>query len=415
MSCCMNCKNTGSCQDAYQFSVIQEAGKDLIVWGPVSVESVSQDDKLIRIAAIEAALPHFWKRGALTMLHKDALIVGRVEELIKDVEASDVAPKARSLVEELQEKHGGLPTGVLTVTEGMVQAFPHLASVKGTRQFFAAARVYNDGEQASQAAIQEIKNGELDSFSLAGMPIEAQEVEHCQDGACRTVLDVSKMTLSAITLGSRHGGSGPFSARTRNNGAALITVTQAANGDTEVTLEEGQGQPDNVFLRTTHDAHGETMSSDPAQQQTDDSKTEEAVEQQDEDEGVDVEALASAVQDLARRVEGLEQRLGDSEEEADDEEKDDEEEMEEAKKTSPMDTEAVAQAVKKAVEQATKPLQKRINALEGHKVFEQADTPTPASDADPKKEAALALEQAEAKGDPYAVKEALHRMRGDAA
>lgn len=206
--------------------VSEQADDEIVLWGPVSVEAVSSDDKLITMDAIEAALPQLLKRSSISVLHKDQ-IVGDVLQTASIDPGDAPSTTARRLVEHLNAEHDGLPTGVFPVTEAIAGAFPHLEDRVGEDAFFAAARIYGDNETARQVQ-RDALGGELDAFSLSGAPVEQDAVRHCDEDGCRRVMRIEEMDLSAITLGSRTDASrSPFAARIRNPGAAFRVVQQA--------------------------------------------------------------------------------------------------------------------------------------------------------------------------------------------
>lgn len=228
--------------------VIQQATDDdsITVYGPVSVEAVSSDDKFITMEAVENALPQLLQspENRLSVLHKDQL----VGDVLPQADANpETAPNntTSELVQHLNNRFNGLKTGVYEVTEPIAQAFPHLEERVGEDVFFAAATIRGDSQTARQAQ-EDAKNGDLDGFSLSGAPVEQQKIRHCDDDGCRRVTKIEEMDLSAITLGSRTDASqSPLAARVRNPGAAFEVVQQAGccdscgDSDTRVVVQQG--------------------------------------------------------------------------------------------------------------------------------------------------------------------------------
>ncbi len=199
--------------------------QDLLVWGPASVEAVSEDAKFVRMSAIEAALPAAFRRGLISILHKDQP-AGHFRPLQPIDAARAPVGRARDLADHLVGKYGGAPTAVLEVSAEIAQAFPHLAPYLGTKQFFAGGVIYGDTE-TGRFIQDEIRQGNLNAYSIAGMPTDVQKLTVCDEDACKEVDDVRGIDMGAITLGSTTGGEGPLSAKVRNPGAAFLLLQQA--------------------------------------------------------------------------------------------------------------------------------------------------------------------------------------------
>lgn len=283
-----------------------------VVFGPASVEVVSEDDKLIEIDALEEALPQLLRRRALTALHKDAFIIGEIRESIKLDPAKAPTDRARLLLEHLK---GEIRTGAQVVTHALADAFPEELTPKiGKKAFFCAAQLYQDSE-SSRIATREVHQGVLDSFSISGFLTQTQTEGHCDAlRGCRPITRAKSLDLSAITLASRtgvHKGS-MFGAKARNPGAALLVLQQTAHnhggqsvldppspgyGEKGPTAEVNQQEP----VQMAGEQDPKAIVKDP--------KATEQAQAAAAGSGDAQARLEQLVIDLARRIEALEQTV----------------------------------------------------------------------------------------------------------
>lgn len=399
----------------------EQAGQDLLVWGPASVEAVSEDAKLVRMTAIEAALPDAFRRGLISILHKDQ-VAGHYRPLQPLDLARVPQGRGRKLAEYLVTTYGGAPTAVLEVTPEIAEAFPHLNPYVGTRQFFAGGAIYGDTDTALFIQ-EEVRQGRLNAYSISGMPTDTRLLTVCDADTCKEVEEVHAIDLSAITLGSIQGGEGPFSAKVRNPGAAFLLLQQAIPDPPET--QESGGEAGGALFFGQGDCSGveDHMSKPPASKKPtsasllaqaepvmktltpDQQKILKAVFEQVDDSTVtdDVKAMFA---EFSRRLEAMEQRLAQAptpDEKG--EEKAPEEEAEEKD-----NSEAIEQAATKAAEKALAGVKQLLAQAK------PAETPhpvgKPAGEAD---SAATALLEAAATGDPAALRTAWQSTRGGQA
>lgn len=458
-SCCDDCK-TGAPPATERFLVqagrgfnagtsihVLEQGDDLVIWGPASTEAISEDAKLVRMDGVQQALARFFDVGTATFLHKDQNLA-RLEPMLQLDPSRVPAGTARNLALHLQARYGGAPTAVLDVTPELVQAFPReLTPHLGKKAFFAGVRV--KGDTATKRFVQdEIRQGRLDSYSISGMPTETEERIVCEGDSCKTVLEVKQLDLSAVTLGSRRDGAGPLSAKVRNPGAAFLMLQQAkpetsiiAGRGGHVVDEKPATVPANVapveqatpvdattgnattpVTPPTNTGAAPTIveQAKPAEPQTP-AAAAKVVEQGEvqatpANPPVDTATAKDITSDLLRRLEAIEQRLatvpatppapsspapGDKPADA----------TPEAASPPPVEE------AKKYMEQAEKRIeQAAIKAAEAHfaKLLQQAkpaDTPTPASPADPSKTREAAVLEAARSGDAVQLLQALGGLR----
>lgn len=381
----------------------QAKGQDLLVWGPASVEAVSEDAKLVRMTAIEAALPAAFRRGLISILHKDQ-VAGHYRPLQPIDPTRAPAGRARQLAEYLMQTHGGAPTAVLEVTKEIAQAFPHLNPYLGTKQFFAGGVIYGDTE-TGRFIQDEIRQGNLNSYSIAGMPTDVAKLSICNADACKEVDDVRAIDMSAITLGSIQGGEGPLSAKVRNPGAAFLLLQQGAPDAVAAPEPEGarcSSPPASVWGPETS-MKTPALVTILAQAQTHlqklpeaDQKAVKAIFEQVDNSTASPE-FAAMLAEFSRRLEAMEQRLAQAPA------------APAAPATPPPGSspDAVEQAATKAAEKA----------LAGMKALlaqaKPAETPAPAGKPAGEAEgAAQKLLEAAQSGDPAALMEAWRTSRG---
>lgn len=418
---------------------VLEQGDDIVTWGPASTEAVSEDAKLVRMAAIEQALPAAFDVGTFTFgPHKDQNIARLVPLIPLDPARVPPGP-ARDLATYLQRKHGGAPTAVLEVTTELVQAFPkELSPHLGRKAFFAGARIRGDTD--TKRLIQaEIRRGHLDAYSISSRMTDADSRPICNGDDCKEVLEVKAMDLSAITLGSKFDKTpGPFSGKVRNPGAAFLLLQQASptlgnpmsGSESLPVVDSPADQPSTPAKPEANPPAAPSVEPEKAAEAVATPTPEEVVEQAEATDPaqptapVAPESGDEALSDLRRRMEALEQRMAlmpstpanpeAAVEAAEEPDKPEEAPKEDAK---PDKDDVVEQAHKKLIEQATsaavaaaeKAAEKRFQALLAQ--AKPADTPNPASPADPGKTREAALLEAARSGDPTKLLEALDLVR----
>jgi hypothetical protein len=290
------------------------------------------------------------------------------------------------LAKHLAANHGGWPTGVIMVTDEIVQSFPHLRAYQGTRQFFVGGVIYGDTETA-RTIQSEIRQGHLNSYSISGMALESNELRICDaPEQCKTVQEILQLDLSAVTLGSRQGGEGPFSSRVRNPGAQFLLVQQGGGVLSQTVPSKTPNS--SVGTDTMPDAVPDAVPKP-------DATIEQAspVEQADEN-APSMEQVVAALGELMRRMEALEQKVAvDEDVAAVDEAEDEPVKVEEAKPTE------VAQAVtlKDVEAHAEKHARKVFDSLIAQ--ARTAETPVPASPRDASKSKGAELMEAAMSGD----------------
>lgn len=206
--------------------IVQEAPEPEI-WGPFSAEVKSGDRKLVEIAAVERSLPGMLRRGTLTYFHQESA-VGRILPCLPIQEARlPTDEKVQRMVREVAQAHGGcLPTGILQVTQAMVDVFPkQLGGLLGKRVAFAAATVFTD-DRAGKSLVQAIRAGVIDSFSINAFKFGSRPLRYCDSGGCEMVEHIPDLDLNTLTLASSTGAGG--AAKAQNPAAAFVVVQQAA-------------------------------------------------------------------------------------------------------------------------------------------------------------------------------------------
>lgn len=232
-ACCTECE-TGKapCRDSetaapHGLLVQASPGGDLAIWGPMSVELPSQDKKLVRIAAVERALPGLLKRARFSILHSD-YAAGEIVPLLR-IDTTRLPPSGvvQAMVAEVANTYGGLPTGILNVTPRIAAAFPRLAGLVGKPVAFAGGTIYED-DRIGQQVRSDILAGKFDSFSINGASFKSREIEWCDTTGCKQVEEVLDLDLSMVTLCSTTPKATAFgAAQARNPGAAFVVVQQA--------------------------------------------------------------------------------------------------------------------------------------------------------------------------------------------
>lgn len=207
----------------------EQAEPDLGITGPFSVEVPSGDDKLIRIAAVEAAMPQLLKRETFTVEHEESAVGKILPVMPVDWKRVPEDAAVQAMVKEFEAAYGGLPTAIVPVTEAIVGVFPRLAPMLGERIAWVSGTVHGDN-RISQRVAEQVRAGKLNSFSLNGAKFGTRRVEWCDPQGCRFVEEVNEggLDLETITLCSDRGEEGVFGATTAQNpGAALVIVQQA--------------------------------------------------------------------------------------------------------------------------------------------------------------------------------------------
>lgn len=232
------------CDDCKSEPVKQEA-PPLVVWGPISDEVPSRDNppKLIRAEAVQEALPQILRRGIVDVNHKSEFVVAKVVP-VAQVDLGRVPPAQQAMVREVQEAHGGLPTGMVRVTPAIAAVFPRVAHRVGEALPFAASVLYDDN-RTSRRARQDILEGRLDSYSLAGASYGARYKEHCDPSGCQVVQEIPSLDGSSLTFTSyEHRASLAGVSRAANPSAGFVVVQQATRVERLKDAGEGSGSVD---------------------------------------------------------------------------------------------------------------------------------------------------------------------------
>lgn len=226
---CDGDKACGPCE-AKKCEPVLQAKPPLIVWGPISDEVPSRDKppKLIRLTAIREAFPQLLARGVVDINHKSEFTVGKLHALAQ-VDA-DLAPEAqRVMVREVVQAYGGLPTGMVKVTPAIAACFPRIAARIGEDLPFAATEILGDN-RTSLAAQDDVLEGRLDSYSIAGTLAGTRYANHCDPTGCQVVQEAPSIDLNALTLTSYEGAQSMAAAgnytRAANPSAAFVVVQQ---------------------------------------------------------------------------------------------------------------------------------------------------------------------------------------------
>lgn len=251
MACCDDCEqgNTCACTTGSQSILrLQQAGEDErpIIWGPISAEIPSRDNRLIRQDTIEDSLPNMLKRGEITAGHDDTFIgemhervepdpervppAGVIEPLLPDgASREDVV----ALIEEQSEKNGGLVTGMVEVTDTIATVFPRLEPMVGDALPFAAGSVYQD-DRVGEQTTREIFEGELDGFSVSGVSFGSRPIRFCDETGCQILQDVSDADWHTVTVApstETKESAVAGDAVTMNPAATFLPIQQAQDPD----------------------------------------------------------------------------------------------------------------------------------------------------------------------------------------
>lgn len=229
---CDGDKACGPCEAANtskSIAVVQQAGpkQEIAIWGPMSVEIPSRDKKLIRLAAVERSLPSFLRRGRFSLMHGDNN-VGEASPLLKiDQARLPNDAKIRVMVNEVTAKYGGLPTGIIPVSQAIADVFPKLRKFVGKPVAFTGGPIFED-DRIGKTVRQEILEGKLDSFSIAGAAFKSRRIQWCDETSCDMVDEVPDLDLSMVTLCTSNGQRSSFGqAQAQNPGAAFVVIQQA--------------------------------------------------------------------------------------------------------------------------------------------------------------------------------------------
>lgn len=235
-----------------------DAGEDEepVIWGPVSAEIPSRDQRLIRKDTVEESLPQILRRGRFTAGHDDTVVGEIKEKVVPDPERVPPAevmdpllPDDASredvvaMIEEQVEKNGGLITGMVTVTPKIARVYPRLESIVGSALPFAGGTIYLDDRVGEQTEY-EIFEGELDGYSISGVSFGSKPIQYCDATGCQILQDVSDADWHTVTLApsteskdSKVAGD----AVTMNPAATFLPIQQAT--DPENDDEEKDGVP----------------------------------------------------------------------------------------------------------------------------------------------------------------------------
>jgi hypothetical protein len=132
---------------------ILKSERDLVIYGPASVEVVDKEKDLIRMQAIKEAIPQLMKRGRLSIAHSDTI----VGEILPEYNSNGKTYK----------------TGVYGDS------------------FYVVGKIWND-TQISQETRQKILSGEYNSYSISGTALEVQQKNN--------YTDITDVDLSAVTI-----------------------------------------------------------------------------------------------------------------------------------------------------------------------------------------------------------------------
>lgn len=403
---CEGDKQCGPCAEAAMdtdgLAIVQAEAPagPMAIWGPFSVEVPSLDNKLVRLAAIEHAMGQLLRRGRMSVNHHDQLVGEIHERMPVDTTRLPSDPRVQAMVREVAEAHdGALPTGFVTVTQGIASVFPKLKGLVGESVPFLAGSIYDDGKTAKLVQA-DIRARKLDSFSITGTSWNRRVIQYCGPDGCKQVEEIPELDLSTVTITSSRGASTIFGAQqAQNPGAAFVIVQQAG------------GKASREGARAAQPAQGAHMSTATIAAPAVVAQGAEADEQHKEDVLVDVvKRLGEVEQTVAtlrgntpdKPAQGAPETPTD--EEAEDEEKKDmpddkptdEQKPAETTQAAPTATAPTAQLVMQAVADALKPY---VPALEALKQAHEAK-PAPAKSAALAKPAAVAVTQAKTASTP---------------
>lgn len=256
MACCENCDTDAGacCQDKPHRSVLpvqqadEDEGEEPIIWGPVSAEIPSRDNRLIRQDTIEERFDQILRRGRFTAGHDDT-IVGEIQEKVEpdpervppadvinpllpdDATREDVV----AMIEEQVEKNDGLVTGFVEVTENIATVYERLEPLVGEALPFAGGNLYLD-DRVGEQTTHEVFEGELDGFSISGVSFGSRPIQYCDDSGCQILQDVSDADWHAITLApstESKDSAVAGDAVTMNPAATFLPIQQARDDDDE--------------------------------------------------------------------------------------------------------------------------------------------------------------------------------------
>lgn len=146
---------------------------ELYIYGPASVEVLDRQNDIMKMDAIENALPDLLKRARITLDHRDMM----VGEIILSKELSG----------NMYE------TGVRIPNDRDLELFPHLP--KDEKSLFVFGKIWSD-TSFCKSAIDFINNNEYNSFSLAGRVVSYNRI--CDTEKCYRL--VNKLNLSSVAI-----------------------------------------------------------------------------------------------------------------------------------------------------------------------------------------------------------------------
>lgn len=286
---------------------VEQAEREVLVWGPASVEVESKDGFLFTTAAMEQALPQLLRRRTVDLFHKSAFGVG---EVIPEITPQKERMPSKAALRRVVDSLGGtLRSDVYEVTQAIVDLFPRLKAVQGTRQLFLASRIFGDND-TSRIAQERALKGELDSYSVAGVAREVEQSEVCAPGGCREVQRILRLDFGAVTLCGTESRPAAGVPQAKNPLAGFVVVQMAHD---EPVFSKSPAAPS----PSSPPSHQETrMKTNPTQPQ----QGQPVAVQQAEDEqpkqgeegasgGDPLQRLEKAAVDQGRRIEELEQTV----------------------------------------------------------------------------------------------------------
>lgn len=398
---CSPCAARNAIRASRLVAIEQAEGSERIVgvWGPASVEVESQDGRIVHIDAVEQAIPQLLRRGVVDLYHRSAFTVGQVQPELRPNAEKAPNTATKRMIESLG---GVLKTGVYEVTQAIVDVFPRLKPVKGTRQFFIASRIFGDNDTSRDAQAKALR-GELDSYSIAGVATEIAQSEVCTPDGCRVIEHVLKLDLPAVTLCGQEARPGVPKAR--NPLAGFVVVQMAHDSPALVPSSSAASSPPSPLPHDEEDPMKATPTTKPPVEQAEGEE-----KPGGEGDSLTPEQMQKALVDQGRRIEQLEQRVaetagaptndakpeGEAEEEGDEEKEDDptmkpgekpnpdkkdEKPVEQAAPAAPFDMDAFVGKLGTVIEQA---VTKQLDAR-GIKpaAVEQAAPAAPAAPAQP--------------------------------
>ncbi|MFA5432177.1 MAG: hypothetical protein WC319_04800 [Candidatus Paceibacterota bacterium] len=173
---------------------------ELYIYGPSSVEVLDKQNDIMKMDAIESALPELLKRARISIDHRDMM----VGEILTSKELSGHTYE----------------TGVRLPNARDLEMFPKLPSTE--KALFIFGKIWSD-TAFCKSAIDFINNKEYNSFSLAGRVISYNRV--CDADKCYRL--VNKLNLSSVSI-----------VRDGANPLAKFEIVKSADVDVDYMGEE---------------------------------------------------------------------------------------------------------------------------------------------------------------------------------